>query len=366
MSRSVFGSLGSLVCVLALGCASAPPVAPVSPPAEKRPGFLGPTEILERMEKSSVSYTIDPQDSPPGGWAEQLWPRRIEPATWPQVVEEGGRRVIREWPIEPEVHQLISQAEPHYEARRHEEAAKLYAQATERCPSCYLAWLFRGDAALFGGDPTTALAHYDKAAQLNPKDYRAHFYRGSALLRLDRYEEARDAWAWSLVLHPRNPVIRQFFQNNRRLGLVITDDVVVPRGIALEKDNGVVIHFDPDRNVAWFAYANCKALWLGEPSHRQELTGSTDHHFTSTEELECVASAASVYESELRKGEEAREDSSLERLLTIIKDKKATELVLFEMAARVHPQMTLTLDDEARKRLHAYVLEYVLVPAGGT
>ncbi|HEY0093756.1 MAG TPA: tetratricopeptide repeat protein, partial [Archangium sp.] len=241
-------------------------------------------------------------------------------------------------------------------------AAKLYAQAAERCPRCYLVWLFRGDAALFGGNPTTALAHYDKAAQLNPNDYRAHFYRGSALVRLGRYEEARDAWAWSLVLNPRNPIIRQFFQNNPSVGLAITGDVVVPRGIALQEEDGVVIHFDPDRHPAWFAYANCKAIWLGEPSHRQELTGSTDHIFSSTEELECLASAASIYESQLRKGEEAREDSSLERLWAIIQDKKATELVLFEMAARVHPQMTLTLDDEARERLHAYVLKYVLVP----
>ena len=54
--------------------------------------------------------------------------------------------------------------------------------------------------------------------------------------------------------------------------------------------------------------ANCKAIWLGEPSHREALTGSTDHGFTSTEELECLASAASVYESELRKGEELRID----------------------------------------------------------
>ncbi len=358
------GLLGSLVCVLALGCATSPPAAtPSPPPAAKGSGFLGPAEILQLMEKSSVTYKVDPQDSPPGGWAEQLWPRRLEPVTWPQVVEEGGRRSIREWPIPPEVHQLIADAEPHYQAHRYDEAAKLYTRATERCPSCYLAWLFRGDAALFAEDPTTALAHYDKAAQLNPHDYRAHFYRGSALVRLERYEEARDAWAWSLVLHPRNPVIRQFFQNNPEVGLVITGDVVVPRGIALQEEDAVVIHFDPDRHPAWFAYANCKAIWLGEPSHREALTGSTEHPFSSTEEFECLASAVSVYESELRKGEEAREDDSLARLRSIIQDKMASELILFEMAARVHPQMALTLDDEARKRLHAYVLAYVLVPA---
>ncbi|MCY1078105.1 tetratricopeptide repeat protein [Archangium lansingense] len=365
VSRYWFGLLGSLVCVLALGCASSPPASPAVP-TTKRPSFLSPPEILERMEKSPVSYKVEPQDSPPGGWAEQLWPRQLEPVTWPQVVEEGGSRVLREWPQKPEVQQLLAEAEPHYQAQRFEEAARLYAQATERCPGCYLAWLFRGDAALFGGDPTTALAHYDKAAELNPYDYRAHFYRGSALIRLERSQEAREAWAWSLVLNPRNPIIRQFFQNNRSVGLAITDDVIVPRGRALAQDDGVVIHFDPDHHPAWFAYANCKALWLGEPSHRQEMTGSTEHRFTSAEELECLASAVSLYESGLRKGEEEHEDRALSRLSAIVQGKMATELILFEMAARVHPQITLTLDDEARKRLHAYVLRYVLVPTGGT
>jgi hypothetical protein len=49
----------------------------------------------------------------------------------------------------------------------------------------------------------------------------------------------------------------------------------------------------------------------------------------------------------------------------VIDDGMVTELVLFEMAARVHPQYTLTLDDEDRGRLRAYVIRHVLLPVGG-
>jgi hypothetical protein len=113
------------------------------------------------------------------------------------------------------------------------------------------------------------------------------------------------------------------------------------------------------------AFANCKALWLGEPSHRQEMTGTTEHPFSSLEETECLASAAMVHEGQKEQGADGPADSSLDRLMGVIDDGMVTELVLFEMAARVHPQYTLTLDDEDRGRLRAYVIRHVLLPVGG-
>ncbi len=49
----------------------------------------------------------------------------------------------------------------------------------------------------------------------------------------------------------------------------------------------------------------------------------------------------------------------------VIEDGMVTELVLFELAARVHPQYTLTLDDEERQRLKRYVVRHVLLSVGG-
>jgi tetratricopeptide (TPR) repeat protein len=318
---------------------------------------------MKRLEDSKVQYHLEPRDSPPGGWAEQLWPRRIEPIPVPRVVIEDGHRTLHEWPTHPEAEALIGQAEVHYRARRYAEAAKLYEQAIARCADCYLARAYLGDATLFGGDPEGALAHYKKAAEINPHDYRLYYFQGSALARLGRVEEAIEAWVWSLVLNPRNPVIRQFFRQNQELGLVIRDDVLSPRGFARKQGEEVFVEFDPDYGAAWLAYANCKALWLGEASHRQEMTGSEEHHFTSTEETECLLSAAIVHEGQKAEQEE-RMDPTLERLVEIMRDGMVTELVLFEMAARVYPQYILTLDDEDRQRLRKYVLRYVLLPIG--
>jgi tetratricopeptide (TPR) repeat protein len=317
------------------------------------------------LEDSKVQYRVEPTDSPPGGWAEQLWPVRVAPLPVPRVVVEGGRRVLQEWPAHPQAEGLISQAEAHYQARRYTEAAKLYEQALAVCPECYLARAYLGDATLIGGDAAGALAHYQKALELNPHDYQLYYSQGSALARLGRMDEAVEAWIWSLVLNPRNPTIRQFFKQHRELGLLILDDVLAPRGFAYKRGEEVIIEFDPHYGTAWLAFANCKALWLGEPAHREEMTGTPEHHFSSVEETECLASAALVHEAQKEQGAKGETDDSLDRLVNIIKDGMITELVLFELAARVHPQYILTLDDEERQRLRRYVIRHVLLAVGG-
>jgi tetratricopeptide (TPR) repeat protein len=368
------------MCFLGGACVSAPRPAPIPvEPASSagrpavpegqgsaaRGSYLSPAQVVKWLEDSKVQYRVEPTDSPPGGWAEQLWPIRVEPLPVPRVVMEGGQRVLRPWPGNPQAEGLISQAEAHYLARRYAEAAKLYEQALAVCPECYLARAYLGDATLMMGDATRALAHYQKALELNPHDYQLYFSQGSALARLGRMNEAVDSWIWSLVLNPRNPVIRQFFKQHRELGLLILDDVLVPRSFARKQGEEVIIEFDPQYGAAWLAFANCKALWIGEPSHRVEMTGTTEHHFSSIEETECLASAALVHQGQKEQEADEETDESLDRLMNVIDEGMITELVLFELAARIHPQYTLTLDDEDRQRLRRYVIRHVLLPVGG-
>ncbi|MFP2908542.1 tetratricopeptide repeat protein [Pyxidicoccus sp. 3LFB2] len=366
-------SLLAIGCALALGCASTPKPAAVPPPGppassapkSERQSYLSPAEIVKRLEESKVSYRMEGKDSPPGGWAEQLWPQRVEVVEYPRVVVERGERVIRPWPDHAGARQLLDEAEPHFQAKRYAEAAKLYARATEVCPDCYMAWSFRGDAAYFAGDAATGLEHYRKASSINPDDHRSWFFMGNALAKLGRFDEALDAWTWCLVLSPRYPVIRQFFRNNSQLGLVVREDLIVPRGYAERVGEEISIQFDPDHDPAWFAFANCKALWLGEPSHRQEMTGTTEEQFSSVEELECLGSALVVHEHLKAQGKDEASDPTLDRLYAVAQDGMLLEAVLFEVGSRIHPQFVLTVEDATRQRLKAYVRKHVLVSMGG-
>jgi tetratricopeptide (TPR) repeat protein len=370
-------SLIAAGCAFVLGCASTQKPAPVSQPkapearsaptesGPEHPRYLSPSEIAKRLEASEVSYRVEGKDSPPGGWGDPLWPQRVQAVEFPRVVVENGERVVREWPENPEARKLLDEAEPLFQAKKYEEAGKLYARATEVCPDCYMAWNFRGDAAYFAGDAATGLEHYRKAITLNPDDHRSWFFLGNALAKLGRFDEALDAWGMCLTLSPRYSVIRQFFQTHSHLGLVIREDAIVPRGYAERVGEEISIQFDPNHDLGWFAFANCKALWLGEPSHRKEMTGTTEEHFTSVEELECLGAALVVHEDQKARGKTDASDATLDRLFVIAKDGMLLEAVLFEVATRVHPQIVLTLDDTVRQRLKAYVLKHVLVPAGG-
>ncbi|WP_241759503.1 tetratricopeptide repeat protein [Pyxidicoccus parkwayensis] len=365
-------------CAFVLGCASTQKPAAASRPeasqparateaeaAPERPRLLSPAEIAKRLEESPVAYKVEGKDSPRGGWADALWPQRVEEAQFPRVVMQDGERIIREWPENPDARKLLDEAEPLFREKKYAEAGKLYARATEVCPDCYMAWNFRGDAAYFADDAATALEHYQKAIELNPNDHRSWFFLGNALGKLGRFEEALDAWAQCLTLNPRYAVIRQFFRNNSHLGLVVREDAITPRGYAERTGEGVSIQFDPNHDLGWFAFANCKALWIGEPSHRKEMTGTTEEHFNSIEELECLGAALVVHEDQKRQGKTESSDAAFDRLYDVANDGMLLEAVLFEVGSRVHPQIVLTLDDAVRQRLKAYVRKHVLVPVGG-
>ncbi|RKH72449.1 tetratricopeptide repeat protein [Corallococcus interemptor] len=357
-----------LLLPLTFGCATTPApsrgAAPRQVASAEKQTLLTLPEILQRMEASPVKYSLGEKDSPPDGWADTLWPQRIEPLPYARVVREGGNATLAPPYSDPESERLLAEAEPHFQANRFDEAAKLYARATEVCPKCANAWIFRGDAALFAGKAEEALGHYRKAAEHNPDDYRGHFFQGHALSRLGRRAEAREAFATALVLNPRLPTLRKLLKMYPGFGLVITPDVMVPHGMAERTETGVSAVYDGHYGTAWLAFAACKALWLGEPSHRKEMTGSdSDTQFTSTEELECLNAVLTGYEvaKEQKDADAAVPDEGLERMERIVEAGMADMLVLFELASRVHPQATLTLSDDVRQRLRAYVLEFVLL-----
>lgn len=330
--------------------------------------FLTPPELMKRIESSPVQYLIHDLENLKGVAPEQLvdviWPHGPEPLEVPVVERSAdGSRVVRPAKFDPEAMGLIQQAEVPYKAGRYAEAEKLYAQALAKEPGNYLAALNLGDTALFSGDAKTALTRYEQAARLNPDDHRSYFFRGTALARLDRMAEARDMYAWALTLRPEHPyVMHALDQNADTLGIRVQPRVVRPRALARAEGKEISVHVDP--KSPWFVYGLCKALWLGEESHREEMTGERDYHPTNIEELECLGLLGAVYARFLEEGKP--KDPALERFMRIVKDGYGKELILYEVLARQAPHVVLTLEPEARERLHQYVLRHVVPLAEGS
>jgi tetratricopeptide (TPR) repeat protein len=274
-----------------------------------------------------------------------------------------GSRVVRPAKFDAGAMALVQQAEVHYQAKRYAEAEKLYVQALAKEPGNYLAALDFGDAALFAGDAKTALTRYEQAARINPDDHRSYFFRGTAFLTLDRMEEARDMYARALALRPEHPYVMEALTHNAdALGIRVQPRVLKPRALARAEGKGISVHVDPES--PWFAYGLCKAFWLGEESHREEMTGEREYHPSNIEELECLSMLGAVYAR--FQGEGKPKDAALERFMRIVEDGYGKELILYEVLARQAPHVVLTLAPEARERLHQYVLRYVVPPAEGS
>ena len=109
--------------------------------------------------------------------------------------------------------------------------------------------------------------------------------------------------------------------------------------------------------MTWLGWGMCKAMWRGEPAHRKALLGHEEDVGSSVEELECLAALLTAYEQHRAKGET---DAALERVREVAEAGFASQLLQYEVLARLEPHATLALDEAARARLHSFVMRFVL------
>lgn len=339
-------------------------VIPVEPPELSRPSRREPGskplrlgEIMEILEASPRPYAI--RSSSTGRYTNDVWPVGEEPPYWFRIgVGPQDGLQIRGFDFDAPSGRKVIEAEPHFKARRHVEAARLYREALALDGDFYPAQLNLGDALLFGGDPEAALVEYARAAALVPEDHKPWFFAATALLRLERPEKALDFYARALSLRPTSPDLRAAIEGRAEgLGVRVMPAVLEPRARAFREGETIVIEGDP-ASPAWMGHATCKALWLGESDLRIARTGREAHRWTHREESECVLA---LIEAHL-KTRAAHPDPQLDRLLRIVNDGFLHELIVHEVAARIVPFTVQFLAPEFRERLHQYVKRHVLVP----
>lgn len=332
-------------------------------PSDLEERFLSPAELLKRMEASKVKYRLGETVSGLPGLeqsAQRAWPLE-DPLPWPVRVETEGGVAVRPLEWSAALHDAMMDAERDYRAQRFEAAERGYARILSREPSFLPALLGHGDAAYFAGRAQDALVRYDRAVEVAPHDHRVHFFRGNALLRLGRAAEARAAFARALALRPRGETLILALENGRAgpLGVEVRRPFLHPRGMWRTNDDGSVdVKLEPGR-PHWFAWALCKAYWSAEPAHRKLRTGNETHTFSIIEELECLAVMAAAYDSR----EERAPDPDIEQISRILLDRFGTELVVYEIAARMDPHVALRQSPAALEKLVEYVNRYVIPPA---
>lgn len=333
------------------------------------PKLSTPKEVLEALERSPKKYAIhgiEALDVARGRLAEEQWKPLVRAVDLPKVTRRKTGVTVTSWPAPSSAAQReMNLAEDAFRVKDYAEAEAHYRAATKLAPTYYLAHAYLGDALLFGDkkDEAGALAAYEKAISLNPDDYRLYFFRSTVHRRLGHRKEAVVDLRHSLLLKPRNETLLNLVRNARGVnGLRAETELFVPRAFVRATDEGVDIFVDADR-TEWLAWANCKALWLGEPAYRKARGAGTAGGWSSQEDYECLVNLITVYVSEREAGRGTHDDR-LERLEAVAKEGLLDAMVLYEFGSRVDPAVTLKLPEAQRAQVERYIERYVLTDSG--
>jgi tetratricopeptide (TPR) repeat protein len=328
----------------------------------ERPRFLTPQEIINLVDKSEVPYAItiydDPESVPIHPHPALAKAGSQEPLPFPQIVKSpDGGRSLQNYPLTDSTLRALERAEPLFESSRFDEALRIYLVAAEMDPDCYVLHRQIGDCHGLTGRPGAALGYYDRSIQLNPVDFRSHASQAIALLDLGRTGEARDAFAQALALSPQNPeILRVIRPSQDELGIDLHDQPFTPRASAREEGDQIAIF--TAEPAPWLVYGLCKAIWIGEDSHREKFTGGKDHRWTTTEEQSCLRALLASY-SRLRKSEGVEADPEIDRMLRIFEDGMLQSFILYEMGSKTSPHFIILLGEDIHDDLVEYVKRYV-------
>ena len=115
---------------------------------------------------------------------------------------KSRKRDTRKAPVSASADSEIQAAKSHHRAGRLADAKRLYAEILSRQPDNALALNLLGMIAYQEGDFRLAIDRIDKAIALRPRYAEAHSNVGSALKKLDRFDEAVAAYRKALDLRP--------------------------------------------------------------------------------------------------------------------------------------------------------------------
>ena len=303
------------------------------------------------MERSNITYQVT--EIAPGHErqnAAALWPEG-HALDCPDVrIVAGERKVVDCGDVVAAAKPALTEAERLFNAKDWEGARKQYEEAKRLSPESWFLDLYIGDCYLASAQPTQALAAYDRAVAAAPYHYRGHLYRAHALIKLMRFDEAREALIDTLTLRPRNPTAMSIAHaESARLGIVPYDQAFAPHAAVYRVDAGH-IRLEADKTPHWIAFAVCQAYWRGEvPENTPGAAGEREH--------ECLANLFAAYQT-LKSTVTA--EPQLDRLSDIALHNSLDLFIAYEIGSRMVPDLPLQYDDITRAKLRRYVAQYVL------
>ncbi|MBN8705877.1 MAG: tetratricopeptide repeat protein [Bacteroidetes bacterium] len=329
--------------------------------------YLSNAQIFKLMSDSKVAYNVTPlselDDSlKKSNFSVLMFPQLTPLVKFPLVKKsEDDKSTLSSFEFQEEAWTFLNKGEEYFGKRDFINAKEFYSKAIENDPSFYLAALYLGDCYLQEKDYNTALSYYQKANAINPNDYSTWYFQSTALRNLGEYEKAVDCYREALLNKPRHQNIMKALNGSQEiLGITVDNSEFVPKSLALKKGDDVFIYFSEEGGTEWLAYANAKAIWLGETAIPGLKEPTVKSLWSTTEEKQAIISLLDGYYSS-KENDKNKNDKYLEKLYAITQDGLLDSFIIYEIGSRINPNITLILPDEIKEDIRKYIRKYVVV-----
>jgi hypothetical protein len=214
------------------------------------------------------------------------------------VVPEDGSDT--RFSAQPAIEAAIREGEAAFSRRDFDAALAAYQRALILDPRQYAALVFSGDVYYARKAYDDAAKWFARAVDTAPDRETAYRYWGDALLRQGRIAQARTRFIEAIVAEP---YARLSWTGLRNLSMATRVQVVRPRvwvpPVKMDADGGVTISADPSQPgttatlTATLAYANVRTAWR-KTRFAEVFPGEATYRHSLSEEVEALTAAARI------------------------------------------------------------------------
>jgi tetratricopeptide (TPR) repeat protein len=329
--------------------------------ARKRERLRARTFLLRAWELGAHDYLLESvlEDMPADGGTDAVYSKRKE------------------------IDEAVREGEAAFAQGDYNKAVAAYERALKLDPKNYLAALFTGHAYSFLNQTDKASEWFARAISINSEPEQAYRYWGYMLMKQGKTTEARDKFVESFIHEPYSRLARtgltQWAEKN---GVALAHPKIdIPNNVSSSKPGEVTITIDAlslgkgkdeTGSSAWMMYGMSRALWMsgkdGKLSEKfaKQYPNEKVYRHSLAEEMDALSLVVSMLKEQMKDGKKVKRlDPSLANLLKLSDAGLLEAYVLIARAdqgiARDYPAYLKANPDKLRR----YVVEYVLTGGGG-
>jgi len=278
----------------------------------------------------------------------------------------------------PEVEAAMREGEAAFAKGDLESAVAAYNRALVLDPKQYSAALFLGDVFFKKGEHAQAEEWFLKAIQIDPNRETAYRYWGDDLVAQERMSEAKEQFIKAVVAEPYRRItwmgLSQWAQKQK---MVLKSPAINPPGKVEDKGkdekgrNQTNITIDmsmldskkkKDGTDCWFIYTLSKAVWHGE-RFQKEFPNEKEYRHSLAEEMDGFQMVVSQVKEELKKKEIKQLDPALASLVKLSDEGLLESFILISRADEGIVKDYAAYREMHRDKIAQYISEWILQPA---